>query len=81
MTVQELIEKLQALPPDLKVVVRGYEEGYNDIQKLTPRKIVPHPGQAADYYGEFIDAADIKDENVPAVDAVELYGVNTKAVF
>ena len=34
MTAQELIQHLQTLPPDTKIVVRGYEDGYNDILKL-----------------------------------------------
>jgi hypothetical protein len=32
MTVFELISELTNLPPDLKVVVRGYENGYNEIR-------------------------------------------------
>ncbi len=31
MTVQELITRLSQLPPDTRVVVEGYETGYNDI--------------------------------------------------
>ena len=36
MTVSELIETLKAHPGDLRVVVNGYEEGYDD---LSPRQI------------------------------------------
>ena len=42
MTVQELINHLQNLPPQTKVVVRGYEDGYNDIIKLRSVKIKPN---------------------------------------
>jgi hypothetical protein len=31
MTVKELIEKLQQLDPDLRVVTDGYEGGYKDV--------------------------------------------------
>ena len=31
MTVSELIETLKAHPGDLRVVVNGYEEGYDDL--------------------------------------------------
>ena len=31
MTVAELIEALSKLPPDMRVVTRGYEGGYDDI--------------------------------------------------
>jgi hypothetical protein len=34
MTASELIKLLQEFPPDTKIVVRGYEDGYNDIIKL-----------------------------------------------
>jgi hypothetical protein len=33
MTVNELIEWLQAYPSNLRVVVSGYEGGFNDISK------------------------------------------------
>jgi hypothetical protein len=31
MTISELIEKLKEYPQDLRVVVRGYEDGLNDV--------------------------------------------------
>jgi len=31
MTVSELIASLQSYPPDARIVVLGYEEGYDDI--------------------------------------------------
>lgn len=37
MTVTELMELLERLPGGLRVVVNGYEEGYDD---LTPEQIV-----------------------------------------
>ena len=40
MTVSELIETLKAHPGDLRVVVNGYEEGYDD---LSPRQISVAP--------------------------------------
>lgn len=36
MTVDELIQLLEKLPPDLRVVVNGYENGYDD---LTPERL------------------------------------------
>ena len=36
MTVKELIQVLESYPDDLRVVVRGYEEGYDDV---TPERI------------------------------------------
>ena len=40
MTVSELIETLKAHPGDLRVVVDGYEDGYDD---LAPRQISVAP--------------------------------------
>ena len=70
MTAQELIQQLQTLPPTTKVVVRGYEDGYNDILKLKPVKIKPKP-DARWYDGEFENSDD-----VGATLAVDLYGEN-----
>lgn len=78
MTAKELIQKLKRIPSDTRIVIRGYEDGYNDIQRLIPRLIIPHPEQKADYYGEYTDAV-IEKDKVNAIKAVELYGENTKA--
>jgi hypothetical protein len=77
MTAEELISELQQLPPDIRIIIRGYEDGYNDILRLIPRLIVPHPEQKAYYYGEYTDAG--KNKEAGAIRAVELYGENTKA--
>lgn len=71
MTAKELILHLQVLPPETKIVVRGYEDGYNDIQNLRPVKIKYHP-DAAWYYGEYADSKD-----TGTIDAIELFGENT----
>ncbi|MBL7111184.1 MAG: hypothetical protein ISS19_04505 [Bacteroidales bacterium] len=77
MTAKELIRELQQLPHDTRIIIRGYEDGYNDILQLIPRSIVSHPGQKADYYGEYTDSG--KENETGAIRAVELYGENTKA--
>jgi hypothetical protein len=33
MDTEELIRILQTCPPDLRVVVSGYEEGYDDLER------------------------------------------------
>lgn len=76
MTAKKLIQKLQKLQPDTKIVIRGYEDGYNDIQKLIERKLTEHPNQKADYYGEYADT-EKEDVNNFTI-AVELWGENTK---
>jgi hypothetical protein len=78
MTANELIENLKQISPDTHVIIRGYEDGYNNILRLIPRIIIPHPEQKAYYYGEYTEALTEKEKNL-AVKAVELYGENTKA--
>lgn len=70
MTVQELINHLQNLPPETKVVVRGYEDGYNDILQLKKVKIKSKV-DAYWFDGEFEDCND-----TDAIEAVNLFGEN-----
>ena len=70
MTAQELIQHLQTLPHDTKIVVRGYEDGYNDVLKLKPVKIELNEN-APWYEGEYKECND-----VGATLAVDLYGEN-----
>jgi len=72
MTADELIEQLKHLPPHTKIVVRGYEEGYNDILRLESIKIV-HSEKNEWCHGEYIGG-----NNTDAMPAVELFGENTK---
>lgn len=70
MTVAELIQQLKTLPPETKVVIRGYEDGYNDILQLKAVKIKPKV-DAYWFDGEFDDSND-----ADAFDAVNLFGEN-----
>lgn len=70
MTASELIQHLKALPPDTKIVIRGYEDGYNDILKLRTIKIKPDKNSHW-YLGEYEDSTDA--DSIPAVD---LFGEN-----
>ena len=72
MTAKELINQLQQLPPEIKMVVRGYEEGYNDIMQLKPVKL-KQDVNAKWYYGEYL-----KDDSEGSIDAIEVYGENKK---
>jgi len=68
MTASELIRKLNDLPPETKIVVRGYENGYNDIIML--RKLTITVNKERMWWdGEFIDSNEAQ-----AVSAVELFG-------
>lgn len=70
MTASELIQQLQSLPPDSKIVVRGYEDGYNDILQIKQIKI-KHFIEAYWYEGEYKEC-----EDVDAIVAFDLYGEN-----
>jgi hypothetical protein len=72
MTAQELIQLLQTLPPHTKIVVRGYEDGYNDILKFNEVKIKPK-ADAKWYDGEYDDTNDSE-----AILAIDLFGVNQR---
>ena len=75
MTAGELMKLLGTLPPDMKVVVRGYEDGYNDIMQLKAVKIKPDEN-AAWYMGEYKDSEEATLTTEGGIDAVELNGTN-----
>ena len=70
MTVKELIKHLETLPPDIKVVIRGYENGYNDIIEIRPIKIKVKPDSK--WYDGFYD----KSTDSDAINAIDLFGEN-----
>jgi hypothetical protein len=74
MTASELIQHLKQLPPATKIVVRGYEDGYNDITELTKRRVKHNP-DAEWYYGEYTDS-----KEADAIEAIELFGENRNEV-
>ena len=47
MTVDQLVQILQTYPPDLRVVVNGYESGYDDLspKQISPAKIALNTGK------------------------------------
>lgn len=79
MLIRELMEDLSQLDPDLRVVVAGYEGGFNDIQqiKTCTLRLNVHSDW---YYGSHADVADqhISDRLPDSViaDAVALLGEN-----
>lgn len=55
MTVSELIASLQSYPPDTRVVVLGYETGYDDVTEVRGIYIVPEENPAW-YNGRYDNA-------------------------
>lgn len=72
MTVRELVECLQRLPEGLRVVVNGYEEGYDDLSpdQITRIRISLNTGKH-DWEGAHGHPDDAK-EPTDIVDAVVL---------
>jgi len=73
MNVGQLIEQLKNYPPDLRVVSRGYEGGYDDIDSFEQLKIVLDYNDEW-YYGKHEDVLTIFNEEtkVNAVDALRI---------
>jgi len=76
MNVDQLIKRLQMYPPDLRVVVRGYEGGYNDVDTFENLKIVLDY-HSAWYYGKHEDVESLYGNNAAqlkttAVDALQI---------
>lgn len=73
MTVDELIKALMTFPPETRVVVRGYEGGYDDIPPpLDLIQIGPTPGFTDDrngVWGRWEDA-DCAEQGAPTHSAV-----------
>ena len=55
MNVQQLIQELQKHPPEMRVIVKGYEGGYHDLSapEVTPIRLNVHREW---YYGPHEDA-------------------------
>ncbi len=76
MNVNQLIKRLQMYPPDLRVVVRGYEGGYDDVNNFEQLKIVLDY-HSEWYYGKHEDATtifgkDVEKRKANAVDALRI---------
>ncbi len=80
MTVSELIETLKAHPGDLRVVVNGYEEGFDDLSpgQISVQRIALNTG-VNDWegrHGEPDEAPGAVTEPTRVVDAVLLRRVS-----
>ena len=54
MRVKELIQKLSEFDPKMRVVVDGYECGYDEVDKIRTVRITPNPkAKEKDWEGEF----------------------------
>jgi hypothetical protein len=75
MRVEELIAVLQTLPPTARVVVMGYESGFDDIKLIKEVDILPEENPS--WYNGRYDTA--SDELVDKAEhAVLLFGRNAE---
>lgn len=75
MTVSELISALQKYPPDARVVVLGYESGYDDITLIKQVAILPEDTPSW-FNGRYDDAP--PEQAATAEKAVLLFGRNAE---
>ena len=73
MTVKELVEFLEKYPDDLRVVVNGYEDGYDDILpgRISIRKIQLDAG-TQDWEGQHGDPPYESEEKIDDAKIVEV---------
>ena len=70
MTIKELIEKLQSFQEDTKIVVAGYEGGFNDVSTIHEIKI------KEDVNKEWFYGAHEESDDGEGICAVSLMGEN-----
>ncbi len=66
MTIRELIAHLKKYSPEMRVLVPGYEGGYNDVQFFNERKIALNV-HTQDYMGAHDDVEGLGDGEVALV--------------
>ena len=77
MKVHELINALQALNPDLEVVVSGYEGGYNNTLSIQPTVLVKdyynYPWMGKHEAAEYVEQFEFLEPHQKKFDAVLIY--------
>ena len=80
MTVSEIMERFWRYPADMRVVVNGYEEGYDDLspEQLSVVKIHLHAGvhEWQSRHGDPRDWPKRLSDHAGAVDALVLHRVS-----
>ena len=72
MTISELIRLLESYPPDMRVVVNGYEEGYDDLSPEQISIVQIHLNSGIhSWQGEHGDPHDLPERTPDAVSPVD----------
>ena len=58
MTAKELISHLKTLPPETRIAIKGYEDGFDYAQVLREAKIIKK-ANIAWYYGDLEEVLDV----------------------
>lgn len=66
MNINELIEQLKNYPPDMRVILNGYEGGYADVISLHKKEIYLNVNSEW-YYGSHEGASDNKNGDETAL--------------
>lgn len=73
MTAEELIARLEALPPDTPVLVKGYETGFDDIVEFTSEQVVRYR-HAQEWDGEYQTLDRFSSQETGALQAAVIRG-------
>lgn len=69
MNVEELIDKLKIFPPATKVLARGYESGWEDIDEVEQQEIVHCPNNPW-YEGTYQEPASYLNKDLQQLTAI-----------
>ena len=75
MTVAELIEKLSQYDPDLPVVIKGYEGGYNDLSIIEEIRLQLN-ANTENWYGTHEEITNNGTAHRSPCEALRLAGLN-----
>jgi len=73
MTVKMIIDLLKSYPEDLRVVVSGYEEGWDDLlpEQVSVIPVVPNTGKNG-WQGRHLDADDLPNASQQSLQSIEV---------
>ncbi len=61
MIIEELVQQLQSYPKNSRVIVQGYEDGYDEITTIKKISIQPNPSHEW-YNGKYISSDNVASE-------------------
>ena len=69
MTISELIEQLKKYPSDMRVIIHGYEGGYDDINHFKEQEIILNVNDPESCYGvhDYVSFCDDREADETAL--------------